>query len=71
MLLPPLAGALKKLGDTVTGLAGSVSAALNKLANSMLQAVAAASGSVVAFAASAVQWIADQIAALAVGRTNN
>ena len=31
----------------------------------MLQAVAAASGSVVAFAASAVQWIADQIAALA------
>ena len=37
-LLPPLAGALKTLGDTVTGLASSVSAALNKLANSMVQA---------------------------------
>jgi Domain of unknown function (DUF4157) len=64
-LLPPLAGALKKLGAAVTGLAGSLSGALNKLANSMVQAVDAASGSVVRFAASAVQWIADQITAVA------
>ncbi|WP_338699895.1 DUF4157 domain-containing protein [Bradyrhizobium sp. 26S5] len=64
-LIPPLLGAARNLGGAVTGMANSISAALGNLAAGLVRSVGVLGGSLLAFAVSAVQWIADQANALA------
>jgi hypothetical protein len=64
-LIPPLQGALKRMDGAIARMAGSVINALGNFAAGMARAVGAIGGSLLRFAVSAVQWLADQVAALA------
>lgn len=64
-LIPPLQGAVKSLSNAVTRMADSITGALASFAAGMARAVGSLGGSLLTFAVSAVQWIADQVTALA------
>jgi len=64
-LIPPLLGAAARIGATVTKAAGSISSALGSLSAGMMRAAGVLGNSVLKLAVSAVQWIADQVAAIA------
>lgn len=64
-LIPPLQGAVKRLGASVSRMADSISKALSNFAAGMTRAVGSLGGSLLSFAISAVQWIADQVTVLA------
>ncbi|HLK48646.1 MAG TPA: DUF4157 domain-containing protein [Bryobacteraceae bacterium] len=63
-LIPALMGAAKKLSDAVAHAAQSITSALVSLSAGLNRAVGSLGGSILRFLVSAVQWLADQAAAL-------
>jgi len=64
-LIPPLVGAARNLSATITRMAGTITGALHSLAAGVAGAAHALGGDVLAVIAEPIQWVADQIAALA------
>ncbi len=64
-LIPPLVGAAGNLSATITRMAGTITGALHSLAAGVAGAAHALGGDLLAAIAEPIQWVADQIAALA------
>ncbi|WP_395018484.1 DUF4157 domain-containing protein [Dongia sp.] len=66
VLIPPLLAAAQRLGGAVTQVANTISGLLGAFAGSLARAAASLGGSLLQFAVNAVQWVADQVTAVAV-----
>lgn len=68
-LIPPVLGAAQNLSAAVLGMANSISATLGNMAASLTRTVGTLGGTLLAFAVSTMQWIADQATELATWAT--